>query len=889
VAAASDSGDFEVFGLKVRRWWMGIAMSICYEASAFLVSEDDGRVLCASRRVEVSAQRRVELRLFRCGSVVLYGVLVDTGTLRPVEVSGGRGIRVVRSRSSAEVSEWSLYLVRLGALGQVAILTLPCGVELDVEVSDPKAGTTLLLLRGLRLEQGESLAVHPWEAAHLTLNATWAMLAPLLEDPTLRHSMAFAKECYEEALRDYAACLEGLRGRDSARALALGYRALHSARRAYQALAGVHASIAAMNALILLLLAPFSLVVSELIPEGRRLRRGIGAALAISLAVGALALTHPGFRLHPCLPLLISSAAALATGVLGLALLAAEGCRAVSELRAALLGKHFAGAPRLTLLPAALSISARGMRRRPLRTALTTLTVACMVVSVVLLSSWRYGDVALLKPLSGARPSYSGLLVREWPIDLVSDGQAPIPRLLVEYVRGLLPEGAELHPRARLAGSAVVSCPRTGRQLGVRGSVVGLLPGDPAAPEGALLEGCWPKPGTMSAAISEDLAEALGVELGDAILLGSLRLTVVGIISLDVFCRLKELDGYLVTPLFLTREGIVQESSCIVVVPFDVLLGAGGVVTSVLVRSANSSSLLALAEELARQVGGEYQVYFSDGESSYELTCVARYELSRPESFLLPFALLCLTLSNAVLGSMHERRRDLRIYAALGMSPGHVALVALAEGLAYSALGVTLGYLAATVVSWAAQLAGLALPLDVSAPHLPVALLLSIAAVLLSSAYPSLEASREVTPSLARRWRPLMRPLGSEWHEPLPVRVTSAREAWGLARFLCEYFESVHCREFAVVEGPAIEEREGGSVAVTLTLMPAPQDAGVLARVEVVASPTAGGMALSMRSRLVRGKRYIWVASYRGLVDRVRKQLLIWRSLSPEERARYVG
>ena len=52
-----------------------------------------------------------------------------------------------------------------------------------------------------------------------------------------------------------------------------------------------------------------------------------------------------------------------------------------------------------------------------------------------------------------------------------------------------------------------------------------------------------------------------------------------------------------------------------------------------------------------------------------------------------------------MMGSVYERFREIGIYSSVGLAPGHIAWLFIAESCVYSVLGVVAGYLTGQVIA----------------------------------------------------------------------------------------------------------------------------------------------------------------------------------------------
>ena len=109
IVSTDNEGCFEVYGLKSRLWWT--IVSIPYEISAFLIDRENGKIMCASKSQNILDLlrwywERLNLTLFRCGSIALHGVFIDTNTFRRVSISK-RDIKILESTTLIEISTWN--------------------------------------------------------------------------------------------------------------------------------------------------------------------------------------------------------------------------------------------------------------------------------------------------------------------------------------------------------------------------------------------------------------------------------------------------------------------------------------------------------------------------------------------------------------------------------------------------------------------------------------------------------------------------------------------------------------------------------------------------------------------------------------------------------------
>ena len=62
-------------------------------------------------------------------------------------------------------------------------------------------------------------------------------------------------------------------------------------------------------------------------------------------------------------------------------------------------------------------------------------------------------------------------------------------------------------------------------------------------------------------------------------------------------------------------------------------------------------------------------------------------------NLFIPILIASLIVLNTMMGSVYERFREIGIYSSVGLAPGHIAWLFMAESCVYSVLGVVAGFL----------------------------------------------------------------------------------------------------------------------------------------------------------------------------------------------------
>jgi hypothetical protein len=211
-------------------------------------------------------------------------------------------------------------------------------------------------------------------------------------------------------------------------------------------------------------------------------------------------------------------------------------------------------------------------------------------------------------------------------------------------------------------------------------------------------------------------------------------------------------------------------------------------------------------------------------------------------------------------------------------------------------LGYLLGQVVATVLVQFGWLSGLTL--NYSSMSTVVATVIVMVVVVGSTLYPAIKASRMAVPDIERKWK-LPEPEGDEWHFNLPFTVLS-EESLGLNIFMRDYFDA-HADESAsdfytnqvafsqLME--STEDREEESYVIGMMVWLAPYDLGVSQSIRFLTSPVGGEeeelYQISLNVNRESGEIASWKRVNRQFLNLLRKQLLIWRTLSPDVRGEF--
>lgn len=719
----------------------------------------------------------------------------------------------------------------------------------------------------------------------------------------------------EESAREWEAALEEIgKGRYyEARGHALLAWILE--RKAYIGLRQLMFDASYSSVFFMLLVIPFAYLMERLVFDFEDLKKRFVAFLLIFLgSVAFMVFEHPGFTLMVSLPLIAVAFIMLILTLLPLVITSGHAVEAMKRLRIRFVGKHFAELDKLSAMVIAASLGIRNLRRRWLRTTLLILSVVIATmafVSLISVLSARY-----VSPIGSAEVDYGyeGILIRQ-------SGFRPLPPLLAEQIRTMFKE--EVHSVSEIVfyypasplGQVLAYNVETNTPIAV-GGILGMSPEDfdilPGMRDPLLFNKIFVPGSRKFVSVDErsvmvpgqimgQLAEAgMRLNLGDR--LPGLGLKIVGILNNTelYYLSVKDLDGMVVMPFAREQEagggrlviqaGRPMEPSDVLIVPAKLAKDMGGMVYAIHVIPKDPGKTGELAYKLAEVFN--YQVYYAEkrGEKYLvtQVAVVTAQQVSGGEA-LLPQVLLLFTILNSILGAVYERTREVGILSAVGLSPLHVAGIFLMEFTLIAVISSFIGYMAG--ITTPRFVAGL--KVNAGTLWIVASILASMGVTLLATAYPVRYASRLVTPSFERRWR--LESHAIRRGDVIEVRmpfVISREEIDGALLYLKEYLEL-----FRGEEGPfsidSIEYSESVKEGVITKSMGMkvrvkPFDWGVVmrsnARVELKGTTSTWALIFERLS----GVEHIWLKGVRQLSDTIRKQLLMWRGLRPEDREEYI-
>ena len=454
---------------------------------------------------------------------------------------------------------------------------------------------------------------------------------------------------------------------------------------------------------------------------------------------------------------------------------------------------------------------------------------------------------------------------------------------------------------------------REGAALGVWG-FTGLMPqeGNLTGPQQGLVAGRWLAAGEQDVCLLPvGLADSLGIDAaslpGARVRIFGEVFRVVGLLADDALDR-PDLSGESLTPLDPEAQqpteaevggqgGQLQPfahlpGASTPVLPFAALMrweGAQLASVGIGFPDAGPGAQRAL-DELAETL--DLNLFVGLDGQRFLVNTVGVASISGLGQLVVPLAIAALIVFNTMLGSVYERTREIGTFNAVGLAPGHVSGLFMAEAVALGVVGVVSGYLlgqaAAQLLGHWGLLQGLQLNYSSFSAVLTIGLIVML--VTASALYPARMAGQICTPGIERRWKLPTDVEGDRIDIRLPFSL-ARHEALGMAAFQAEFW--AENREQSIGAGFYVEalgiEREGDSIRLEARVWLAPFDQGVVQDTVLEFAPGVDPdyCDIDARLELAAGDRSTWHRVVRTFLDDVRKQFLVWRTLDAEDRRHY--
>ena len=677
-----------------------------------------------------------------------------------------------------------------------------------------------------------------------------------------------------------------------------------------------------------ILLIPFSFFMERLVFGFPTINKRIFGFAAFFIAIFlVLQQVHPAFKLSTSPYVIFLAFVIFALGTTVLIIVLSKFNQEVQKIKRAQTGMHEADIGRLSATAVALSLGVSNLRKRKVRTVLTAATITLLTFTVLSFTSITT-SLQYYKLERYNKPTYQGTLVRDrnWK------GLQPS---VYDYLKSTFQDKATLIPRAWYMsqvkgekGFFAFSSTKSTRESYVN-SILGLTSDEPKATglDSYLLGGRWFLPGERNAVIlPDDIAAVVGINPEDAgsvhINMFGMKLQVVGVVDSRRFNQLKDLDDEKLTPVDLVQEKgkiaqrigedprlqaesppeafIHLESNNVMILPYETVMDLDGKMYSVAItdfRDENDQLNPNFDKEIESFLSRVAMTMFVGKDDTVNVySSIGSTSIGGVGNFLIPILVAAMIVLNTMMGAVHERFREIGVYSSVGLAPSHISALFLAESSVFATVGAVLGYLGGQTITLILSnydiLAGLSL--NYSSLSAVWSVVVVMATVFLSTAYPAKKAADLAVPDVGREWK-FPDPDGDSWSFDFPFTIGSV-EVLGMYAYLTRVFESYEegsLGAFVTEDVKLVAKKDGSGLPryeISMMTWLAPYDLGISQKVSLSAAPAENENDLYAVWVVINresGDVASWQRINRRFLGVLRKRFLVWRTLPQDLKNQY--
>ena len=342
----------------------------------------------------------------------------------------------------------------------------------------------------------------------------------------------------------------------------------------------------------------------------------------------------------------------------------------------------------------------------------------------------------------------------------------------------------------------------------------------------------------------------------------------------------------------LIQEYTHFQISNTVLIPYHTAMNMGGTLRSIALKFDDPKKVTETVNSLVQRYA--LSMYAGSEGSTSLYSAIGLSAFGGLESVFMPIIIAALIVLNTMLGAVYERTKEIGIFSAVGLAPVHISTLFLAESCVYANIGAIIGYLLGQVTTKVLSELELlsVLTLNYSSFSAVGVTIIIVATVIISTMYPARKAAQIAVPDVERKWR-LPEPDGDAMTIRLPFMLTGGH-AKACCAFLVEFFEAYvdyTGGEFYTdaVHFDAFETELGRGYSITMRLWLAPYDLGVSQWLDLRMTPTEEGHVFEIVLHLTResGDVNSWKKTNWLFLNTLRKQFLIWRTISPASKLEY--
>lgn len=702
--------------------------------------------------------------------------------------------------------------------------------------------------------------------------------------------------------------------------------------RAYPEIKSIADQAVLAVVILIAFLIPWAYFLERILIQSRTIAGRVGGfMLFFSLAAIFLFFLHPAFQITTS-PLMILIAYTLGgMAMISLVVVMKKYSGVMKRWRMKIGGIHSSDISRGSAFAIAFNLGLTNMTKRPLRTTLTILTVSLLAFAATTFTSVEtYVDTRYVPLPGNQRVAYNGLLFRQqayssmFPVTAqtfeadLPVGMQTVRRMWYQNTQGGYSVGLGNNKftfsRIDTALSYTVECLQgfmvaekdfsgidrcvTGRWFSGRDDEI-ILPIKVA-------EGLGITPAHV-----ENVEEENPVRLS----YGPELFRVIGILNTAAAGQLIDVSGtplmhlnYSASGLFTGQKPEVaytadkppvgQEGQLIfysfdqtVLLPYSKLKNLGGHIKNIVVKIPDHMDTRSVVDALMSRLS--INIYAAIDGKPYLVKTANAQSISGVWTMILPVLLVILIMINTMTGTVEERKEEIKMLGAVGLSPKHVSTLYLAESSVYGVFGVVFGVVIGLLIGLLTRHMDLGLNVNYASVSTIMMGILVMVIVVVATLIPANFAARLATPSGAGKWQ-LDTTGEGEIHIRLPFTMTRSN-GLGIFAFLYEYLDGhwestssdFRCSELSGQLSGL--ENDHAMLTIKGRIWIAPYDMRVSQDMRIRLSQKANEplYEVSYFARRLTGELNAWERANYVFLDLLRKQFLIFRTLDESLKKSY--
>jgi len=653
-----------------------------------------------------------------------------------------------------------------------------------------------------------------------------------------------------------------------------------------------------------------SLFIERLLFHGEGIRKILDVAIIMTIILVSLNFVTPTFEVMQNSLMAVFGVAILLIGIFIMLIFLKDASSLMERSAIEKLGMHVTRKGEVGLLLHLLGVAVDNMKRRLPTTILTMLTLIMFIGAQTAFTSASQVITIQETSLRGKGPRYDGILLKRqygFPpaqrgtnLDVftittleasINNSYSIAPRVWA-YPTAVYPYGVSLEV-VTSKGKATIVSPAI--FLGLSSKEANLLF------DGWILEG-WPiLYSPYNAIISERMSKTLNVSVGDTIFMknAGINLTIIAITNIPEN-EMADFDMNPILPASPTSSSLFARESVgvnenlppqwvsidnLIIISWELAYNLGGFISSIAILpnyNVSLSDLKKVGSQIALSM--DISVYIKHKENTLGLSKVVSYSIKGWNIMWVLLLIMALSTVNTLIGGLQQRRKEIYVYASLGLSPTNAMLMFLTETIAYAAIAITIGYLFGYCFNLIfIEFFPETFAFNTTSTYVIISLAIIFVACLGAAIYPSIIASKIITPSLERKWKFHTKPQGDLWIIPLPVRSTMKEEILAMLAFLSEYYSGVGAiKPSFIVNFVSQIDKENLSLSLNMLLLPT--EMGITQKVTFKGVQQEDKtFILNVSIKRETGDYGSWVSRNYYFIDDLRRQIMLWKTI-PDKR-----